>query len=88
VSTPSAIKKYAWIGAVLLLSSGSIWILSERFCSIPWVKYLFGHAIWHVGVSLGGYLLLLQPQYTYLKQKFPNQSILVKFILGIPYLDV
>ena len=81
-STPAPIKKYAWYGGLFLTIGGLIWILSERYCSIPWVKYLFGHTIWHVGVSLGGYLLLLQPQYNYLKKTFPNQSVLVKSILS------
>jgi len=52
------ILMYPRIGIVLLLLSSSTWLITETLCDrIYWIKYIPGHAIWHIGMSLCGYYL-------------------------------
>ncbi len=54
------IDKYmicGFIGVAMIITAGISWILIEKFChSYSIMKYLQGHALWHIFVSSGGYL--------------------------------
>ena len=67
-NVPKNILKLSWNGIYLIAIAGIFWIFTEKFCNSVWfIKYLFGHTIWHFGVSLGGYLVTLLPVYLYNK---------------------
>lgn len=86
IQVPSSIKRFAWIGIALILSGAFIWIITEQAChSYDWVKYIFGHAIWHVAVSFGGYLISLLPQYQFLSAT--KTPVIQYDVFGIPYLS-
>jgi len=52
--------KNSYIGLLFMLFAGIFWIFVEKFCdTFSIMKYIQGHAIWHIGVSLGGYLISL-----------------------------
>ena len=52
--------KYAWIGIFMIIIAGLSWIIIEKLChTFNIIKYLHGHALWHIFVSLGGYLTSL-----------------------------
>jgi len=56
----SDILKYNYIGFGLIALSCIMWSFIELLCynqSTAWVKYIPGHAIWHIGLSFGGYYL-------------------------------
>ena len=73
-------------GIIFIAFSGIFWILTENLCSsIFFVKYLYGHVWWHLGVSYGGYLLSLIPAYIYLQHHLNVQQRYDN--LGIPYLS-
>jgi len=73
-------------GIVYIAFSGIFWILTENLCSsVFFVKYLYGHVWWHLGVSYGGYLLSLIPAYIFLQQHLNVQLRYDNF--GIPYLS-
>lgn len=61
---PCQIVKFGWDGIKYITLSGTFWIVTENLCSHIWfIKYLFGHVMWHVFVSYGGYLLSMVPKY-------------------------
>lgn len=81
---PQQILKYGWKGVLLILCAGIFWIVTENLCSYHFIiKYLFGHAFWHIGVGLGGYYITLIPLYLYQKNTCSN----MKTLFGIPYLE-
>ena len=81
---PHKILNYGWKGVLLILCAGIFWLVTEKLCSYHFIiKYLFGHAFWHIGVGLGGYYITLIPLYLYQKNTFSN----IKTLLGIPYLE-
>ena len=58
------IFKFGWDGIKYIALSGIFWIVTENLCGHIWfIKYLFGHVMWHVFVSYGGYLLSIVPKY-------------------------
>jgi hypothetical protein len=64
------IVKFGWDGIKYIALSGTFWIVTENLCSYIWfIKYLFGHVMWHVFVSYGGYLLSMVPKYLTLYDK-------------------
>lgn len=45
-------------GLAYMISAGVLWIVTEGLCKQYWImKYLLGHAMWHIGISLGGYFI-------------------------------
>lgn len=53
------ILSYAKIGLALIVVSATTWVVTESYCeAYPWVAYLHGHVIWHIGMSWGLYLAL------------------------------
>jgi hypothetical protein len=54
----SSILKDGWKGVGYIGMAGAAWILTEKWClSYVVLKYVMGHAVWHVGVSYGGFLV-------------------------------
>jgi hypothetical protein len=52
--------KYAWYGICMISFAGISWIIIEKLCNtFNIMKYLHGHAFWHIFVSFGGYLTSL-----------------------------
>lgn len=52
------ILTYYYFGTGLILLSCVMWLLVELLCfNVKWIKYVPGHAIWHIGMSFGGYYL-------------------------------
>jgi hypothetical protein len=50
--------KGGWKGVGYIGIAGAFWILTEKWChSYATLKYAMGHAVWHVGVSYGGFLV-------------------------------
>ena len=83
---PEQIVNYGWKGLKCIALSGLFWIVTENLCNyFVFIKYLFGHVIWHVFVSYGGYLISLIPNYISLLDNY--DFIFVKYdMFGLPYL--
>lgn len=80
------IVKIGWKGIFYIVLSGFFWITSEKLCSsYPMIRYLHGHAIWHIAVSYGGYLVSLVPLYIHQKTYAPYVAVLLQYD-GTPYL--
>ena len=48
---------WGFIGVSMIAIAGISWIIIENLCDVYSImKYTHGHAIWHIFVSLGGYL--------------------------------
>jgi len=74
---------YGANGVILISLGGLLWIVTENLCyEYSVVKYLLGHSLWHITVSLGGYYLSMLPLLIQLK----NKSLL-KFKFNIPYVE-
>ena len=81
---PTKIINLSWAGVLLIGIAGAFWILTEKYCNSAWfIKYLFGHTIWHFGVSLGGYLVSFIPLYLFDRTNFKK----IGYYYGIPYLQ-
>lgn len=64
--TTTKCKQYGVTGVLSLVVSGLCWVLTEPYCEQhTWVRYVFGHAIWHLGVSYGAFLLATVLVYMY-----------------------
>ncbi len=51
---------YGFIGVTMIIIAGISWIVIENLCESYWImKYTHGHALWHIFVSYGGYLVSL-----------------------------
>ena len=82
---PKNIMNKGWYGIFFITIAGVFWILTEQLCnSYSFVKYLFGHAIWHFGVSYGGYLLTLIPSFLFQKDRF----LKLEYYYFIPYIKL
>jgi hypothetical protein len=82
LSLPKILIEYNWKGIFLITLAGLFWILTEKFChQYYFIRFLFGHAIWHVAVALGGYYLMLTPTYMY-----SNKSLKIMYKYNLPYL--
>ncbi len=84
---PESIIEYGWKGIKYIALSGLFWIITENLCNhLVFVKYLFGHVVWHVFVSYGGYLISLIPNYISLIDYY--DMIYIKHdLFGLPYLE-
>ena len=83
---PEQLVKLSNRGIKCIIFSGIFWIITEKLCStFFFVKYLYGHVWWHLGVSYGGYLLSLIPLYIFLQQHLNVRLLYDNF--GIPYLS-
>lgn len=48
------------IGVMLIYFAILAWIITEKLCTYIWfLKYLQGHALWHICIGFGGYLISL-----------------------------
>jgi len=54
-------KKHMLIGSLISISSALTWIVTENFCS-PYM--LFGHPVWHFGMPLGMYYIMIGFEYS------------------------
>jgi hypothetical protein len=86
LQVPDGIVDIAIRGAKCIILSGLFWILTENLCfNLAFIKFLFGHVWWHIGVSYGGYLLTIVPTFIFLKQH--GGLVELKYnALGMPYL--
>jgi hypothetical protein len=92
LKTHILINKYAifhsFLGGVLIAIGCASWVIIETLCnSVPYVMYLHGHALWHVTLSYGAYLLIISASYLLLISesiKYEN-SILYPSIKKITY---
>lgn len=79
---PRNIFNNGWKGIGIIALGGIVWIITENYChSIFLMKYLLGHAIWHVCVGFGGYLISLVAL-----SLIVQPVINVSYFFGIPYL--
>ena len=82
---PHGYGRKLFIGGVTIsLMSAVIWIVSENLCVYyHWIKYLYTHVIWHIGISYGMFLLISFVLHFHL---FVNDGEFchVKYKLGIP----
>ena len=84
---PRIIFYYGFKGIILITVAGVSWIITENLCNkYPIMKYLYGHAIWHVAVSLGGYYISLIPIYLSKKNDY-DTSLKLKYKYYIPYIS-
>ena len=70
VRLANSISKKLFIrGFVVCVTLGSLWIATEPFCSLykdaQFLKYLFTHGLWHIGMSYG--LSLIMIYYTFIE---------------------
>ena len=66
---PYEIVLLGWHGIIYIAMSGFFWILTENLCNkYHFIKYMFGHVWWHMGVSYGGYMVSLIPCYIYMQE--------------------
>jgi hypothetical protein len=80
---PVEILNYGWISVGLITIAGIFWIITESYCNYhPIIKYLYGHAIWHICVSLGAYFMTILMTYLLVK----NRKSKIKSFLFIPYI--
>ena len=77
-------------GIIYIIVSGLFWIITEKLCNkLFFIKYLFGHVLWHLFVSYGGYLVSLIFCYMYMQetQNKNMQGIIINYdYFKIPYL--
>lgn len=45
-----------YLGILFIVIAGLSWIITEKYCHE--LKYVPGHAIWHIAISYGGHLIL------------------------------
>jgi hypothetical protein len=82
LTLPNILVEYNWKGIGLITLAGIFWIFTEKLCQhYYFVRFLFGHAIWHVSVALGGYYLILTPLFLY-----HNKTLTIAHKFGLPYL--
>ena len=62
----SKINRTLYMGFVLCIVSGLAWVLTELNCS---PLMIFGHSLWHFGMSLGIYHIVVALEYLSLSDK-------------------
>jgi hypothetical protein len=75
--------RFGLIGTYMIIFAGILWIVVEKLCfKFPTMKYVQGHAFWHIFVSLGGYLnsLVLASLSIYRKNLLPMYNINSNYI--------
>lgn len=58
---PKYIIRYNYIGIITITIASLMWMISELLCGVAnfeWIKYIPGHAIWHIGLAIGGFYLV------------------------------
>jgi len=83
---PKNVFNYGVKGVVYITVAGISWIITENLCDKYFVmKYLYGHSLWHIAVSLGGYYLSLIPIYVY--KNDGSTDIKLEYKYNIPYIS-
>ena len=76
----------AFKGIFLITIGGVSWIITENLChSFGIMKYLLGHAIWHICVALGGYYISLVPIYINYKEVLLRPKL--RYWYNIPFIE-
>lgn len=85
---PKKIFNYGIKGIIYITIAGISWIITENLCDKYFImKYFYGHSLWHVAVSLGGYYISLIPIYIY-KNNGSNFIITkIEYKYNIPYIS-
>lgn len=56
-------RRYFIVGIIVSFICAAIWLISEPICTQSkdgeWLKYVFGHSWWHIGMSYGLSLVIL-----------------------------
>jgi hypothetical protein len=87
-SVPKIIFYYSFKGIFLITVAGISWIITENLCSkYVIMKYLFGHSIWHISVSLGGYYISLLPIYILKTKNYKFNNAIIEYKYKIPYIS-
>jgi len=87
-NVPQVIINYSYKGLLYITLAGVSWIITENLCSdYVIMKYLYGHFIWHVGVSLGGYYISLLPIYINKMNNYKLNNISIAYKYKIPYIS-
>ncbi|AYV84777.1 MAG: hypothetical protein Hyperionvirus38_15 [Hyperionvirus sp.] len=78
---------YGLLGICLIIGSSILWLITEGMCpAVPWMKYIPGHGMWHIGLACGGFLLT--EYYTFILAKdFGRYAKLSLGPCGIPLVD-
>ena len=73
-------------GIFLITIGGVSWIITENLChSFTIMKYLLGHAVWHICVALGGYYISLVPIYMNYKEVLLRPKL--RYWHNIPFIE-
>lgn len=87
------IIRYSYIGLLLAVFSSVMWSISEILCnneSFHWIKYIPGHAMWHIGLSFSAYYLAqfviyLSADSTNYRPEFLNDKWYTKILPVVNY---
>lgn len=62
--------KHMYIGVGVSVTAAIFWAVTENLCpTYTWMRYLFAHGFWHVGISVGMYFLMQFLVYTHSHNK-------------------
>lgn len=87
-NVPKIIFNYGYKGVLLISIAGVSWIITENLCDHYFImKYLFGHALWHIAVSLGGYYISLIPIYISKNDIYKFNNLKIEYKFNIPYIS-
>jgi len=87
-NVPKIIFYYSFKGIFFITIAGISWIITENLCSeYVIMKYLYGHAVWHLAVSLGGYYISLLPIYIIKTNNYKLSNISIEYKYNIPYIS-
>ena len=68
------------IGISCIIFGSIFWILTEQFCEeIVFIKYLYGHTIWHILVSVGAYFLTIMFNDIKNKKQYEKYISMIEF---------
>ena len=65
------------LGSFVSIISALTWIITENYCS-PYM--IFGHPVWHFGMPLGMYYIMIGFEYSYFDCKDYNIDFMYSFI--------
>jgi hypothetical protein len=58
-------------GMLIASSSGALWFITEKLCN-PF--FIFGHALWHIGIVLGMFYIITAVEYFHLTHYFRENN--------------
>lgn len=70
------VYKYTWKGIMCIFLGCMYWIVTEGMCNgFDFPKYLFGHALWHIFLAYGAYLVVISSTFYLADKKFEAHTI-------------